>query len=318
MNPKTALANFVYDKKVKAKQWYKETFTEKQGEKLYKENQPKLDKVQERVVNDLTSKGISLVHVSELFPDGKWWERLSKFTNDFVQRDDVQNYIKKYKNNESLEGTITENYTKKYLYRKYNIDREKPIEFADEFIQFGIEEKMLDIMAAYFKRYSKLRGIDLWYNIAGGTDKAPEHSQNWHRDGEDSELVKVFLYFNDIDETAGPFTFIPETHSHGRYGDLFPASNKFTNMYGGSYPTKEEVESSFKQEQIKVCTAKAGTLIFCDTNGIHRGGFCTLKDRILGNWIYTTPSSFTDNITKVSKPEGAEKLSEKVKFALSF
>jgi hypothetical protein len=318
MNPKTALANFVYDKKVKAKQWYKETFAEKQGEKLYNENPPKLDEVQKRVTNELLTKGISLVDINELFPDGKWWQRLSKFTNDFVQREEVQDYIYRYKNGLSLEGTIADKYAKKYLYRKYNVERDKPVDFNDEFIQFGIEERMLDIVSAYFKRYAKLRGIDLWYNIAGGTEKAPEHSQNWHRDGEDSELVKVFLYFNDIDETAGPFTYIPETHSRGKYGDLYPASNKFTNMYGGSYPTREEVEGKFTQQQIKVCTAKAGTLIFCDTNGIHRGGFCTLKDRILGNWIYTTPSSFTDNITKVSKPANAGGLSVKAKFALSF
>ena len=176
---------------------------------------------------------------------------------------------------------------------------------------------MLDIVSAYLGRYPKLRMIDLWYNIAVG-DEAPTHSQNWHRDGEDTELVKVFLYFNNIDLNAGPFTYVPDSHLKGKYGDLWPGETVLKHIYGGVYPDVKELEEKFKQDDRKVCTGSAGTLIFCDTYGLHRGGHCKTTDRILGNWVYTTPSSFCENVTPYERPEDISSLKEKQKFALSF
>jgi hypothetical protein len=315
---KSQLASFVVSKRNKFKQWYRDHIDESKGHKIFEESPPVLDDVQKKIVQDLSKFGIATVHVNDLFPDNKWWEYLSNDVKKFVQSEDVQEYINRFKNKETAGGFAPDHYAKKYLYRKYNVDRKnEQIKNSDTFLNFGIEERMLDIVAEYLGRYPKLRMIDLWYNIAVGED-APTHSQNWHRDGEDTELVKVFLYFNDIDENAGPFTYVPDSHLKGQYGDLWPGDTVLKHMYGGVYPDTKELEEKFSKEEMKVCTGKAGTLIFCDTYGLHKGGHCKTKDRILGNWVYTTPSSFCENVTSYEKPTDMSKLSEKQKFALSF
>ena len=43
------------------------------------------------------------------------------------------------------------------------------------------------------------------------------HSQRWHRDFDDSHLLKVFLYLVDVDEQTGPFEFVAGS-ARGRYG----------------------------------------------------------------------------------------------------
>jgi hypothetical protein len=315
---KSQLANLVVSKREKFKQWYRDHIDESKGHKLYEMQPPELDDIQKRIVNDLNNEGISIVNINELFPDGKWWTSLKKTTDSFIGSDDLQEYVKRFKNKESTEGFATDHYAKKYLYRKYNVDRKhEVIDIDDVFLQFGIEERMLDTVAGYLGRYPKLRMIDLWYNIAVG-ELAPTHSQKWHRDGEDTELVKVFLYFNDIDENAGPFTYVPNSHLKGKYGELWPGDTILKHVYGGVYPDTKELEKKFNKEQMKVCTGQTGSLIFCDTYGLHKGGHCKTKDRILGNWVYTTPSSFCENVTPYQKPTESIKITEKQKFALSF
>ena len=317
MKLKSKVANFVHYKKEKLKQWKRENLDEKNSEKIYKENPPKLSTVQENIISDLKADGISIVQFTDLFSKEEW-ERLRSIAFEFKNSDEIKDYIQRFKDNKSTEGFATDFYAKKYLYRKYNIDRKKEIiEYEDDFLKFGIQEKLLDIAAGYFGRYGKLRMIDLRYNLSVG-EAIPTLSQNWHRDGEDSQLIKVFLYFNDVDEETGPFVYVPKSHLLGEYGDLWPGEVVKSHTYGGYYPDENEFNEKFNPESVRVCTGKAGTMIFCDTYGLHKGGYCKTKDRLLGNWVYTTPSSFCENVTRYNAPKDLSVLSEKQKFALSF
>lgn len=315
---KSKLASFIVSKQNKLKQWYRDHIDENRSHKLFETNSPKLNEVQKKIIHELDLYGISTVNIMDLMPDGVWWEKLKQYEEQFVGSNEVQDYISKFKNKESTKGFATDHYAKKYMYRKYNVDRKnEQISIDDVFLRFGIDEIMVDTIAGYLGRYPKLRMIDLWYNVSVG-EEAPTHSQNWHRDGEDTELVKVFLYFNDIDENSGPFTYVPDSHLKGKYGNLWPGETILNHVYGGVYPDTAELEKKFNEEQIKVCTGKAGTLIFCDTYGLHKGGHCKTNDRILGNWVYTTPSSFCENVTEYKKTTNFATLSEKQKYVLSF
>ena len=317
MNLKSKVANFVHYRKEKIKQWKRENLDEKRSEKIYEEYSPKLGKVQEKIITDLTVDGISIIQFTDLFSKEEW-EKLRSVAFEFKNSDEVKNYIQKFKDNKSTEGFATDFYAKKYIYRKYNIDRKnETIDYNDDFLKFGIQEKLLDIAGGYFGRYGKLRMIDLWYNISVG-EAAPMLSQNWHRDGEDSQLIKVFLYFNDVYEETGPFIYVPKSHLQGEYGELWPGEVVKSHTYGGNYPDEKEFNKKFNPEYVKVCTGEAGTMIFCDTYGLHKGGYCKTKDRLLGNWVYTTPSSFCENVTRYIPPNDLSVLSEKQKFALSF
>lgn len=313
---KYSVTNFAARKQEKLKQWYRSNIEQSKGIELFNENPVCLNDVQAKIVQNLDDTGISIINIDELYPDEAWWLKLSSEVEKFTESKEVLEYIKRFKNKEDTKGFASDHYAKKYLYRKYNVDRKKEIiKFDEPFLQFALEEKILDIAASYLRSYCKLRMIDLWYNISRGKEQ-PVLSQKWHRDGEDIRLVKVFLYFNDVDNENGPFVYVSGSHQKGKYGKLWPPKTIIEQMYGGVYPEQEEIDSQISNDDIVTCTGKAGTMIFCDTYGLHRGGHCISGDRIAGNWVYTTPASFCGNVTRYEKPD--LNLPEKQKFALSF
>jgi hypothetical protein len=44
-------------------------------------------------------------------------------------------------------------------------------------------------------------------------------------------------------------------------------------------------------DAIRTFTAPRGTLIFCNTSGLHRGGFATSRPRVLATATYCSPAS---------------------------
>jgi hypothetical protein len=113
----------------------------------------------------------------------------------------------------------------------------------------------------------------------------PIASQNWHRDGEDRQVLKIFIYLNDVDEETGPFMYVKESIKGLKYGKLFPQRPP-----EGSYPN-ESVDKAVSPEDIKLCLGKAGTVIFCDTTGLHRGGYAFSKERTMFTASYQASSS---------------------------
>lgn len=125
-------------------------------------------------------------------------------------------------------------------------------------------------------------------------------SQRWHRDPEDKKFCKMFIYLTDVDETAGPFMYVMKSNYGNKYRGMFPQRPPF-----GTYPPDGAVENEIYATDLKVCTGKAGTVIFCDTSGLHKGGYATEKERIMftagyitnaSSWVqqFTTKGQFTD------------------------
>ena len=92
-------------------------------------------------------------------------------------------------------------------------------------------------------------------------------SQRWHRDYNDKHLLKVFLYLVDVDETMGPFQFVAGSQPGGPYDDAWG-----WQPLGQNYPTEKELESRIPASAVQTFTGPAGTLLFCNTAGFHRGG----------------------------------------------
>ena len=53
----------------------------------------------------------------------------------------------------------------------------------------------------------------------------------------------------------------------------------------------EEVQGSVPAEEIVTFTGSKGTLILCNTSGLHRGGFATAGPRVLATATYCSPAS---------------------------
>ena len=54
---------------------------------------------------------------------------------------------------------------------------------------------------------------------------------------------------------------------------------------------EEEVKREIPDEAVQTFTAPAGTILFCNTSGLHRGGFASGAPRILATATYCSPAS---------------------------
>jgi hypothetical protein len=177
-------------------------------------------------------------------------------------------------------------------------------------LRFAVGEPLLGVVNTYRRMRTKVVYFDQWYTVPFAEDYERVKSQQWHRDPEDLNVVKVFLYFVDVDEEAGPFEYVPGSTEGGRYAKLFP--------WGKNeqwYPPVEKFDRKVPQSDRLLVTGPAGTIVICDTSGFHRGGHARSKPRILSTHTYVSPSSTWGRRFEVDWRNG--ELSEAARFALS-
>ena len=180
-------------------------------------------------------------------------------------------------------------------------------------IRIGLSAPILDVVSAYLKLWPKLIYADAWYSIPLDPGKRIG-SQRWHRDPEDRQMVKVYVYFSDIDADAGAMEYVLGTsNSLGRPG-LEIGEWKAAGAH--LYPPAELVETTFPVSQRFSCSGPPGTLLFCDTTGLHRGGI-SRKPRVVATWTFVTPASRYQRRFTVRPDEGVA-LSEEGRFAVDF
>jgi hypothetical protein len=98
-------------------------------------------------------------------------------------------------------------------------------------------------------------------------------SQRWHRDPEDRRKVRTFLYFSEVDKDAGAMEYLSGSQCGGPYENVF----RWDGPLGIPYPPEGGVERLIPASQRLILRGPAGTLIFCDTAGFHRGGIAKTK-----------------------------------------
>ena len=240
-------------------------FINKKAVDLYKKNKPTLNEIEKRIVADLKTYGIAIATIDELFPGQNM---LLNF----------QSYAK------SLEANASVKTNKEFL--KFYLDDIPELDLENPFIKLALQNPILNAVNTYMGMLTKFYYLTLNKTMPQGGEAKAIQSMRWHRDPEDKKMVKVFMYLNDVDEESGPFVYIPETHFEGRLGYLFPPQPP-----RGSLPPPEEIAKIIPESKIKNCVGKAGTIIFCDTRGIHRGGNAISKERIMLTLGYCSPAS---------------------------
>lgn len=94
--------------------------------------------------------------------------------------------------------------------------------------------------------------------------------QGWHRDSVHKRQMKTIIYLNDVDEQGGPFQFV--LYSHLRKNIVKEVRNG-NLKYNQNRLSEQEIEKVLEENPslLQTITGKAGTLIFVDTCGLHRG-----------------------------------------------
>ena len=146
--------------------------------------------------------------------------------------------------------------------------------------------RMLDVANAYLRLSAKLSYVDLWYTAQQPATDERVASQNWHIDFDDKHLLKAFVYLSDVGADHGPFEYIPGSQPGGRHHSVRP----WVPM-GYGRVLDEDVAKSVPAEEIATFTGPKGTLILCNTSGLHRGGFATAGPRVLATATYCSAAS---------------------------
>jgi hypothetical protein len=152
------------------------------------------------------------------------------------------------------------------------------------YARFALQPPILQLANAYFGMYTRLRFYNVWHTLTTRTDA--RESQLWHRDREDHRILKMFVYFSDVDEGAGPFTYAAGTHRKRLQRE--PAYH----LEGHVQRTRDEqmAEVLGPERWIKTVGPR-GTIVFADTRGFHKGGLARDHDRLMYVCMFTSQAS---------------------------
>jgi hypothetical protein len=267
---------------------------------------PQLTGTQQQVLDALRNDGIAVVAFDGLFGDARLWHELKAEMDEFAAAAAAEAA-------QGLSGG-----KKDFLIRRFPRGKAKlPLEPAvlpsdGPWLRYAAGDPLLDVVNSYRGVKTKLVDFDQWYTIPVGAERERHASQQWHRDPEDQHVVKVFLYFSDVDEDTGPFEYVRQSAEGSKYGHLW--------AWGETerYPPTEELERVIPESDRMLATGPAGTLVICDTSGFHRGGYARSKPRVLATHTYVDRKVTPENRRRKFEVDWrADSLSEQARFALS-
>ena len=165
---------------------------------------------------------------------------------------------------------------------------------ANPFIKASLYESVLLIAGLYMGILPRFRAYHLRFNLLVPTGTPEYFSQRWHRDPEDRRMLKMFIYMTDVPDAAyGPFVYINGSQPGGKYNKIFPQRPP-----ASTYPEMGAVEKAISAEDIKICLGKAGTVIFADTSGLHKGGYTITAPRLMYTATYFSDASLSKSYLK--------------------
>ena len=259
--------------------------------------------MQRRIVADVDAQGWSLVTFDELFHDPEHWRELVAMRDRFVAETEAD----LAKGGEHVRVRAGKEFVVRLL--SYGVE----IGLDDPWFRACASRRMLDVANAYLRMWSKLEYVDVWYSVPQPEEAERISSQLWHRDYNDKHLLKAFLYLVDVDDSMGPFQYIPDSQPGGTYADAWP-----WKPLGKNYPTEGELEARIPSSAVKSFVAPEASLVFCNTAGFHRGGFSTTAPRVLATATYSSPASLASLTERSYTFSGSlDELDEPTRFALT-
>ena len=241
-----------------------------------------LDDPQQRIIEALDTDGYIVVPFDELVPDEELRSAVLAQGDAFVA--DTEQGLASEAG--GAEATLRRRAGKEFVVRAYSFEGVTLDPARDAWFRACLSHRLLDIANSYLRMWAKLSYVDMWYTApqAAGAERAA--SQLWHRDFDDKHLLKAFLYLVDVDASAGPFEYVGGSQPGGPH----KGTRGWAPMVTGRF-TEEEVNKHVPADAIKTFTAPRGTVILCNTSGLHRGGFATERPRALATATYCSPAS---------------------------
>lgn len=231
---------------------------------------------QNRVAQAVKAEGYAVTSVSALLPDAHCYDALRDIGLSFADSQRVQECHAAF-----LRGDRRET-IKQFLVKfqdKQHFDGKHPL------FRFGLAPAIHQTACACLGGFLTYYSADLWCVLPDAQEKPREWSQSWHRDPEAERLVKVFLFLEDVTADSGPFEYVASSQDGG-FAELCPARR---------YP-EHDIDPLIPAAAKRRFVAPAGTLVFANTSGLHRGGYTKSRRRL--NCVFTylpdnRPAKFT-------------------------
>jgi hypothetical protein len=239
-----------------------------------------------RIARDLTLEGIAKAHISE-------------FSNMPSPEDMKYAYEKLL----IAEGASPHSRKGKSFIERL-IDDDFSIKASEDPIStYLINPGVAMACAKYLGLIPKLTSFKVWRSHQIELQERSA-SQNWHRDYNEYQMVRVFYYFNDVTSDNGAGEYIKGSHFKGDSFDKLQDSEDGLSRYS----TENDVRALFSDERIAVAEGITGTLYFLDTAGLHRGGFHPVPgERKVSLTTFSTAADLQP--TRIRKPSRAIKIS---------
>lgn len=273
--------------RIRAVPWVWESLLNRKARRLWRAYPAALTTAEAAALGSLNKTGIAVVHISDFFPAGIFAE-LRSYAQRRWASSEVQAAVEA-RRRLFIAG-------KPKLRKSFLVDLwagssgtaagHPLLELTHPFLRFSLSQPILTVVNAYLGMFSKFRLWHLEATLPLPPNIPASNSQRWHRDYEDRKLVKVFLYLNDVDESAGPFTYLKRSHAGGAWRGLFPMRPP-----RGTLAMPSNVDELVPPADVVRCTGQAGTLIFCDTSGLHKGGLAISGHRLMHTASYTSSAS---------------------------
>jgi hypothetical protein len=293
---------------------HEEVLSNPEGRRRFDASRPRLDARQREVFGGLEENGLSIVPLTEFFPDADQtlWAELRARGDDFTERVETERAKRLAK--EAKKGRKKGLGKGDYIMRLHGKDV-PTLPVDDPWLRLGISDRMLDVVNSYFGLWSKLTYVDLWYTPPAEAGVERVSSQRWHRDYNDARLVKVFVYLTDVEEDTGPLEFVLGSTPNGEYGNVWP----WRPVSNDLYPPQDEFDERIPKSAHVTLTAPEGSMIFCNTSGFHRGGYATgTRPRVMAVYNYSSPASLAAlTIRNFDTDLARDGLSEQAAFALA-
>lgn len=238
-----------------------------------------LTDAQREVLAELRQSGIAFIQADALGVDPVAWSELASLVTDFAGSARVREAIEAFPARAAAGSLPADGYIVKMEPPSPVFPPRHPL------LALGLGSAILPVVNAYLGLWAKLAYTDVWHSIAVDIGQRIG-SQRWHRDPEDAHLLKVYAYFSPVGPGEGPMEYLRESAGGARYGHLWPWQPK-----GNRYPSDEEATAAIPAADTVRCTGEAGTIIFCDTDGLHRGGIARTGPRILATWTFVSPAA---------------------------
>ena len=253
-----------------------------------KKNTIKLDSLQLEIIESIKTKGYAKVSIDELFQNKQnYKQEFNELVKEIKKTGNYKDALNFFNNNSEKSG-------KHYIHRIHD-NKNFSIDINSILLKFILSDKILEIVNSYFEMYAKLNTADLWITFFKNNASTRKNAQRWHRDRDDTKILKIFLYLEEINEDNGATEYVMYSKRGQKYSHL----SKFS--YGNIaswkvYPDEKKVDEKVEEKDKVVFRGKPGTLYFVDTTGMHRGGFSgKIGERIFGYWSFLSPASLWQN-----------------------